>query len=275
MESRLCESKDFDTREYRDVCAALGERPRMHRKQWEFYFIVRALEQRGMLVEGKTGLGFGVGTEPLPSLFAHRGVRVTATDQAPSARADQGWISTNQHAQGDPGLLYKSGACPDRRSFDRNVTQTYMDMNELPTNDPAFVEKYDFVWSSCALEHLGTLDLGLEFVRRSLEFLRPGGVAVHTTEYNVSSNEDTADRGGTVIYRERDLRKFLAELRDAGFVAHDLADYRPTPTSDADAHVDTPPYSNDMHLKLKLLDYVSTSVGFVVEKPAKAAKAKA
>ena len=34
----------------------------------------------------------------------------------------------------------------------------------------------------------------------------------------------------------------------------------------ADLHVDLPPYTQDVHLKLRLMDYVSTSYGVIVRK---------
>jgi hypothetical protein len=59
--------------------------------------------------------------------------------------------------------------------------------------------------SSCALEHLGTLDGGLDFIVRSAELHFPGGVAVHTTKFNVLSNNSTIEHGENVIYRRRDI----------------------------------------------------------------------
>lgn len=52
----------------------------LHRKEWEFVSVCQALEERGMLSEGKCGLGFAVGKEPLPALLASRGCTITATD---------------------------------------------------------------------------------------------------------------------------------------------------------------------------------------------------
>ncbi|MGA2474666.1 MAG: hypothetical protein ABSG39_14435, partial [Acidimicrobiales bacterium] len=37
----------------------------LHRKMWEWLFIAEALRERGVLVPGCSGLGFGVGKEPL------------------------------------------------------------------------------------------------------------------------------------------------------------------------------------------------------------------
>ena len=39
-----------------------------------------AMAGLGLLAPGRRGIGFGVGTEPLPALFANRGVEVVASD---------------------------------------------------------------------------------------------------------------------------------------------------------------------------------------------------
>ena len=51
-----------------------------YRKLWEFAAINQALSERDMLKPGRKGLGFAVGREPLPSIFASHGVRIVATD---------------------------------------------------------------------------------------------------------------------------------------------------------------------------------------------------
>jgi hypothetical protein len=68
-------------------------------------------------------------------------------------------------------------------------------------------ETFDFLWSSCSLEHLGSLEAGMDFVKQSTDLLKPGGVAVYTTEFNVSSNDETLTSGPLVVYRKRDVEK--------------------------------------------------------------------
>ena len=100
------------------------------------------------------------------------------------------------------------------------------------------------------------------FVVASLGCLRPGGVAVHTTEYLVSSNHDTVEAGGTVFYRRRDIENLVARLRRAG---HEVdMDYTLGATPD-DEHVDVPPYT-DVHLRTELAGYVTTSLALIVTK---------
>jgi hypothetical protein len=47
---------------------------------------------------GRKGLGFAVGTEPLPSVFAKYGVSVLATDLDMYNPEAQAWQENNQHA---------------------------------------------------------------------------------------------------------------------------------------------------------------------------------
>ena len=85
-------------------------------------------------------------------------------------------------------------------------------MRNLPTH----LLSFEFTWSSCALEHLGSLRAGLDFIVESMRCLRPGGIAVHTTEFNLISNDETLEIDWLSIYRRRDIEKVAAELRAAG-----------------------------------------------------------
>ncbi len=141
----------------------------------------------------------GSAERPLVSAFANRGVQVVATDLAPDSREALGWVRSDQHASGAEGLL-RPGVC-DPAKFRELVTWRAVDMREIPDD----LRQFDFCWSVCSLEHLGSLAAGIEFIERSVATLAPGGIAVHTTEFNLSSNDDTIQEGPTVIYRERDL----------------------------------------------------------------------
>jgi hypothetical protein len=147
----------------------------------------------------------------------------------------------------------------DAEPFARLVT--YMDIDM--TGIPAELGEFDFSWSSCAFEHLGSLDAGSSFVVDQMKLVRPGGVAVHTTELNVSSNDDTIDSGGTVLFRRRDIEELGARLTGQGYeITLDLSE-GDTPE---DQHIDVPPFS-DTHLRTMLGEFVTTSVALIVEKP--------
>ena len=232
-----------------------------YRKSWEWCAIAEALHGRGMLRPGRRGLGFAVGQEPVPALFASHGAEILATDLATDLSQAQ-WIATGQHAA-SRDALFRDGML-DRAAFDRLVTFQPADMRTLEGLPRA---GFDFLWSSCSLEHLGTIETGFSFVERAMDLLKPGGVAVHTTEYNCSSNEATVTEGGEVIFRRRDIETLDHRLRHlecglgqvdffAGDHPHDLL-------------CDNPPYfqSGRMHLKLRLHGFVATSILLVVTKP--------
>jgi hypothetical protein len=229
----------------------------LHRKMWEWLFIAEALHERDMLTDGRRGVGFGVGKEPLVALFAAAGCDIVATDQPHESAVASGWTDSEVEWAGGLGGLNDFGLCaPDE--FGERVTYRPVDMNALPAD----LQGFDFAWSSCALEHLGTLGAGLDFVVAQMSCLRPGGVAVHTTEYLVSSNESTVEAGGTVFYRRRDIEGLVARLRRAGH-AVDI-DYTLGSTPD-DVHVDVPPYT-DVHLRTELAGHVTTSLALIVTK---------
>jgi SAM-dependent methyltransferase len=240
----------------------LGEDPRpfmLHRKMWEWLFIAEALSERDLLRPGRTGVGFGVGKEPLVALFAASGCDVVATDAPPEVAEATGWTDSSVEWAGGLAGLNDDGLCPPDQ-FAEHVRYRHVDMNALPKD----LRDFDFSWSSCAFEHLGSLAAGADFVVAQMRCLKPGGIAVHTTEYTVSSNTDTIETGGTVLYRRRDIEALVERLQRAGHTID--VDYTEGTTPE-DLHVDTPPYTNT-HLRTTLGEYVTTSLALIIEKSA-------
>jgi len=230
----------------------------MHRKQWEHSFVIQALYERGVLSPGKRGLGFAVGQEPLPALFASFGCRILATDLDAADRRSTKWARSGQHAGGMHDLNVH-GQCEPAR-FEQLVDFRSVDMNDIPADLTGF----DFTWSSCSFEHCGSIELGQRFVREQMKCLRPGGVAVHTTEFNLSSNDDTITEGGTVIFRRRDMEAIIHTLVDGG---HHVEPLNLNPgRGEFDRFVDQPPYRSDRHLRLALSCFVATSIGLIIQK---------
>lgn len=95
--SQLCTESQFSTDLYKFWCTELKSKPKFQRKQWEFVYILQALHERGVLQKGMRGVGFGVGKEPLPALFAKYDVEVLATDLSPEKAASAGWVVGDQH----------------------------------------------------------------------------------------------------------------------------------------------------------------------------------
>lgn len=237
-----------------------GSAPRFrHRKMWEWCAISQVLHERGQLRPGKRGCGFAVGHEPLTSLFASLGSDVLATDL--HAGVDESWGGTGQQAGSLeqihwPNLI----SAEDLKERARFQSVDMRDLSKLPKGS------FDFLWSSCSLEHLGTLEAGLKFVEDATDLLKPGGVAVHTTEFNISSRDATLTSGENVIYRECDLLELQKRIRRRSATLNQL-DFRPG-DAEFDQDYDRPPYyqTGRQHIKLELSGYVSSSILLVITK---------
>jgi hypothetical protein len=259
LRSCQCTQAQLQSETFQAWGARMHELPmHMHRKVWEYCYIAQALYERGMLTQGRRGLGFAVGQEPLPALFASLGCEIVATDLAAEEARTSVWVETGQHADSLESLNSR-GICPPELFCER-VSFCFLDMRHLPDD----LGTYDFVWSACSLEHLGNMSLGEQFVYQSLKYLKPGGVCVHTTEFNVRSNFRTPTTGETVIFRKRDLQKIAGNIRRRGYMIDlDFAQGN----LPYDHVVEKPPYKHQVHLKLLLEDCVVTSFGLIIESP--------
>ncbi len=213
LQSRTCTQADCGA-EYAAWLDRMGVPLQLTRKYWEWVAIARALEADGMLAVGRRGVGFGVGREPLVAALAGAGCEVVATDLPGRDGRSRSWSATEQHAS-SVASLQRPEVC-DPELLAARVRFRAVDMNDVPGDLTGF----DFCWSSCALEHLGSLENGAVFVERSLRCLRPGGLAVHTTEYNLDEAGDTIEEGDTVVYRSTDIAALRDRLAQAG---HHLA----------------------------------------------------
>ena len=266
--SQLCRHATLDSAAFRSWAEQLREPWRAHRKLWELAFICQALDERGMLQPGRKGLGFAVGAEKLPAFFAARGCRITATDLPSDDERNKPWAATGQWV-GTLEALNESGLCSES-AFRDNVAYRPVDMNHIPAD----LGGYDFSWSTCSFEHCGNLDLGLRFLERQMDCLQPGGVAVHTTEFNLSSNDATLADGPCVIYRLKDIESVCQRLVAKGHHVEPI-DLDPG-QNPIDQVVDTPPYcqwatdppARIKHLRLNLAGYASTSIALIVQKAA-------
>lgn len=265
LKAKACTEADLESDWAAFWCGELHHPVSYHRKTWEHAYVSQILFNEGKLFEGSRGLGFACGDEPLPSLFAKYGARILATDLDPSRTEAKAWINTNQHVQSFEKLRRRD-ICPDESRL-ATIEGTYLDMNAIPAD---LKGKFDFCWSICSLEHLGSIHNGLNFIENSLDTLKPGGIAVHTMEFNVNDGE-TIDNWPTVLFQKHHLLELARRLRQKGFDVYEL-DFD-LGQGILDGFVDIPPYLNvnhrrHAHLKLSIDGFVCTSFSFIVRVPA-------
>ncbi len=227
-------------------------------KFWQNAIMTQVLFERGFLAPGKTGIGFGVGQERLPALFADAGVQILATDQDFRTEKAKHW--QKYELAHDAYSLNKLGISNKER-FRKNVSFQPVDMTKIPKK---LYGKYDFLWSNCALGHLGSIDAGLEFIVNSAKCLKKGGVATHTTEMNVLSNKATVDSGDTVIFRPKDIYRLSQMLAEIGC---ELEPLRFSPgSSKEDERITMHPEFGNGFSKIHFKGHLITQVVLIVRK---------
>jgi len=137
---------------------------RAHRKLWEYAVVLQAFYEAGVLKPNARALGFGVGNEPLPSYLASLGMQVLASDMAGVA---------------DPEAIFQERFLP-RDAFEARVEVSDIHFGRL--NDPS-LRDFDACWSCSVVGALGDEHIAEEAMIKSMDVLRPGGVAVHVMEF--------------------------------------------------------------------------------------------
>lgn len=267
-------------------CQELKLAPIAHRKLWEYAWILQELHAANLLDNGGRGVGFGCGEEPLPSYLAARGLELLVTDLAPDREESKVWREAGKHGTSLASMFDEK--IVSRKLFESRVSHRYVDMNDIASD----IRGYDFCWSVCALEHLGSIESGLKFIENSISTLRPGGLALHTTEFNYMSDGQTVEEGGTVLFRRSDFEELAERLLARGCkiksISFDVGD------KPIDRYIDIPPYhlheavrmpvfetlqalypdqlrrafaSPPSHLKLMVEQFPTTCFGIVVQAP--------
>eukprot|EP01064_Diplonema_japonicum_P024194 TRINITY_DN346_c0_g2_i2.p1 TRINITY_DN346_c0_g2~~TRINITY_DN346_c0_g2_i2.p1 ORF type:complete len:371 (+),score=79.67 TRINITY_DN346_c0_g2_i2:64-1113(+) len=212
LKSRVCSYTHAAQDWVAQYAIDVGDGPwTLHRKQWEFAVIMEALEKTDKLGEGKRGLGFAVGQEPLARYFVKRGSRVTVSDMPMTGKLRASWAKTGQHA-GELENTWKPGVVT-LDEYKEKADFVPVDMNNIPKE--LLQGQYDFIWSCGSLEHVGVGQASLKFILKSLEALKVGGVAAHTTEFVLSSKR-TFESEGMNFFTEEEIRDWVTVIESLG-----------------------------------------------------------
>lgn len=247
--SRVVNLGDFHEDWFHRRTRELGERFQLHRKLWEFCAIAEVIATADSTGPPTKALGFGVGREPIAAWLANRGVQVVATDR-PDETAE--WTATGQHARGLDDL-FKPDIC-SREAFDRWVTFRDVDMNAIPDDLTGF----DYTWSSGSFEHIGSFEASLTFFCRQMHCLKPGGIAVHTTEYNPDASGTTLETHDLVLFREQELRELDRRVTAQGDSL--------MPIDFSRDHTDVVGADGMPHINFRIGPYVTTSILLIAVK---------
>ncbi|KAJ3119226.1 hypothetical protein HK098_005671 [Nowakowskiella sp. JEL0407] len=262
--SKLANHGDWKTEWYQKTAKLLFDDekkgPVHHRKRWEIAYIANAVIELGLCGEGKKGMVWAAGKESLISFFAGMGCSILASDMPPDNEGKDAWADTHQFASSKEDLFVSRFV--NRTQFDKLVSYRNLDMNFVPID---LREAFDFMWSTCSVEHVGTIFLGQRFIVDSLSLLKPGGYAIHTTEFTLSSVASTVDSGITVLWRKPDIEYLVKSLKVLGYEV--LPVNFNAGTEPFDKKIDLPPYSDDQHIKLQIDRHVTTSFGIIIKKP--------
>lgn len=266
----ICKKSDIHKWHDEKIFDLIKETPRYHRKYWEIGFIISSLLKLKLLFDNKTGIGFGCGEDKIVPAFVDLNLKITATDQPKYNQKYYNWNKTNQYCNGVETFFKYTPAITTKEKIKKNLIYEEIDMNNLndkPNN------KYDFLWSCSSLEHLGSIKNSINFIIKSMKYLKNNGVAIHTTEFNWHDNSYYDDPYNCCFNKDI-FSNIFSELRkneckpmpinyDLGVSTHDkYIDEHPFKVHK------NPPFIYDnegkSHFKLKIKKKHSTSIGLII-----------
>jgi SAM-dependent methyltransferase len=170
--NKVCRMSDADNESWCRGFDDLGFPPgrdRFHRKIWEFNQTLYGLRRLRRLAPEAHAIGIGCGHEELMYFLANRIARVVATDVYEGAfLGGEGDADVLEHPEKYAPFPYRQPHLEVRR------------MNGLSLDAPA--STFDFTFCLSSIEHFGSLADKLQALREMFRVLKPGGVAVVTTE---------------------------------------------------------------------------------------------
>lgn len=220
---------------------------RFHRKVWEFNQALYGLRTLRRLAPGAVALGIGAGHEEVIYFLANRIRLVVATDLYEGE-----YLGGESHAD---VLEHPAKYAPFPYRED-HLQVRRMDGLALDASDG----HYDFLFCLSSIEHFGRLDEKQRALREMFRVLKPGGVAVVTTEVVLNR------LGRGPQYFQRDTLLSLASA--AGFTLQQPPDWR------VEAEFAAAPLALPMdvytvpHVILRNFNTIYTSVALFLMKPA-------
>ena len=213
--NKLCCIEDWENHEVREIIpklqdityynkcqGILARKPgQIHRKDWEWALGIIAMKRFGKLNNNSIAIGIGAGREPILFHLTHYLRHVYATDL----------YSGNEWANFAPADFVENPGKYSPFPFDpRALTVLRMDGTRLEFPSDTF----DIVFSFSSIEHFGGENHSgaLKSLKEMERVLKPGGIAIVTTEY-IINNKDPPDLTNQ-FYNERTIHSGLIDRLD-------------------------------------------------------------
>ena len=150
-----------------------------HRKAWEVGMVIHALHRLGAITPTAEILGIGVAKEETISLLSPHIKRLFATDIYCNPDSWGDWHGTD--------LMIDASRFMSTPPYNRRrVVWQHVDGRSLPYEDNSF----DAIFSCSSFEHFGSEADIRQAIGEACRVLKPGGVAVISTEFKISGPRD-------------------------------------------------------------------------------------
>jgi hypothetical protein len=249
--SQLCTAAQCAEPVFLEIMAAMGLRPGLSRSLWEQAWIVSVLATEGLIAPGRMGLGLEPGRHRIGSLLASRGVAVQGVGRG----------AAGPHGTEVRRLDLFHPEVVRIEDFDAMVGFAEMDPLQPDRLPP---DAFDFCWSSGHAHRLGSVSAALDFFEASLVPVRPGGLAVHSCAFNLTSDRLTWELPDLVVLRRSDIEALAERLQRAG--GHELLTFNTHPGHDAADETVKPAVPGPPGIRQRQGFAVVTSLGIAIRK---------
>lgn len=258
LDCSIAKWSDCESNWYQSIAKEFKQEVIPHRKQWEEFSFIQTLKEKELISPGNKGLVFGVGKEQTVAYLASRGCYITATDMPINHPHLKFWEPSGQHSSNIESLM-KENFPIQKKEFEKQVSFRFIDMNNIPKD----LKGYDFCWSLCSFEHLGSAQHGYDFVLNSFNCLRPGGLAFHTTEFDIDYENELYESDTTTFYRRQEIEYLVNRIKEQNHHV-ELLNY------DLGNHLyDYPNKENTPSRQLKMfgaIDHLATAFRLIIKK---------
>ncbi len=167
--SSVCNPAHWQHPFWQQCLQSLGLPDSQHRKLWEWVHGISGLARLGCLRPSVHALGIAAGHEPVIYWLANRVAKVYATDLYRGSFAS---------SEANPDVLHN----PDRYATCPYPRERVHFFPMSGTDISLANETVDLIFSFCSIEHFGSRANSRRSLQEMARVLRPGGVAVVSTE---------------------------------------------------------------------------------------------